>query len=72
MTRHEEQGEGGGRDGRRGRRPVLWKAAGLTLAGALVLGLAAAGWAYRHLDDNITGVDIDGALGDDRPARAVT
>jgi LCP family protein required for cell wall assembly len=72
VTRHEEQGEGGGRDGRRGRRPVLWKAAGLTLAGALVLGLAAAGWAYRHLDDNITGVDIDGALGDDRPARAVT
>ncbi|MFF8927990.1 LCP family protein [Streptomyces longwoodensis] len=71
MTRHEEQGEGGGHDGRRGRRTVLWKAAGLTLAGALVLGLAAAGWAYRHLDDNITGVDIDGALGDDRPARAV-
>ncbi|MEU3506875.1 LCP family protein [Streptomyces longwoodensis] len=50
----------------------MWKAAGLTLAGALVLGLAAAGWAYRHLGDNITGVDIDGALGDDRPARAVT
>ncbi|MFI1003769.1 LCP family protein [Streptomyces galbus] len=70
MTRHQEQG--GGHGGRRGRRPVLWKAAGLTLAGALVLGLAAAGWAYRHLDDNITGVDIDGALGDDRPARAVT
>lgn len=81
MTRHEEQGEDGELGelgghgelgGRRGRRPALWKAAGLTLAGALVLGVAAAGWAYRHLDDNITGVDIDGALGDDRPARAVT
>ncbi|GGU21492.1 LCP family protein [Streptomyces daghestanicus] len=52
-----------------GRGRVL-RAAGLTLAGALLLGIAAAGWLYRHLDDNITGVDIDTALGDDRPARA--
>ncbi|MEU4652991.1 LCP family protein [Streptomyces sp. NPDC023723] len=52
-----------------GRARVL-KAAGLTLAGALLLGVAAAGWVYWHLNDNITGVDINSALGDDRPARA--
>nr|WP_202514892.1 LCP family protein [Streptomyces sp. SID161] len=45
--------------------------AGLTLAATLVLGAAAAGWAYRHLNGNIESVDINGALGDDRPARAV-
>jgi LCP family protein required for cell wall assembly len=48
------------------------KAAGLTLAGALVLGVAAAGWAYWHLNHNIRSVDINSALGDDRPARAVS
>ncbi|MYW41929.1 LCP family protein [Streptomyces sp. SID161] len=36
-----------------------------------MLGAAAAGWAYRHLNGNIESVDINGALGDDRPARAV-
>ncbi|UFR02823.1 LCP family protein [Streptomyces sp. Go40/10] len=69
MTRHEEQGDAGRRVG---RRPGALKAVGLTLAGALALGAAAAGWAYWHLDRNITGVDINSALGDDRPARAVT
>ncbi|MEU6664570.1 LCP family protein [Streptomyces sp. NPDC046727] len=68
MTRHEEHDDAGGRVG---RRPRALKIVGLTLAGALVLGAAAAGWAYRHLNDNITSVDIDSALGDDRPARAV-
>ncbi|MFF5024777.1 LCP family protein [Streptomyces collinus] len=68
MTRIEEQGEAGRRTGRRSR---VLKAAGLVLAGALVLGTAAAGYAYWHLDHNITGVDIDSALGGDRPARAV-
>jgi LCP family protein required for cell wall assembly len=48
------------------------KVAGLTLAGALVLGVGAAGWAYWHLNNNIKSVDIDSALGDDRPAKAVT
>ncbi|WP_055418325.1 LCP family protein [Streptomyces pactum] len=48
------------------------RAAGLALVGALLLGAAAAGWAYWHLNGNITSVDIDGALGDDRPARPVT
>ncbi|MEU2775251.1 LCP family protein [Streptomyces sp. NPDC007162] len=38
----------------------------------MTLGIAAAGWAYVHLDDNIKSVDINSALGDDRPAKAVT
>ncbi|MET9501276.1 LCP family protein [Streptomyces sp. NPDC006622] len=42
------------------------------MAGTLVLGVAAAGWVYWRLDDNIRGVDVDSALGDNRPARAVT
>ncbi|MCU8595095.1 LCP family protein [Streptomyces olivaceus] len=61
----------GGRDERSGRARGL-RAAGLALAGALLLGCAAAGWAYWHLSGNITSVDIDGALGDDRPARPAT
>ncbi|MGA5274481.1 LCP family protein [Streptomyces cellulosae] len=40
------------------------------LAGLLVLGAGAAAWACLRLDGNIRGVDIDQALGDDRPARA--
>ncbi|KUN73135.1 transcriptional regulator [Streptomyces canus] len=56
-------------DRRVGRRPRLLKAVGLTLAGTLVLGCAAAGWAYWHLNSNIKSVDINSALGDDRPAK---
>ncbi|MGV9843200.1 LCP family protein [Streptomyces fungicidicus] len=52
------------------RRTKALKVTGLTLAGLLVLGAGAAGWAYWQLNDNIRGVDIDTALGDDRPARA--
>ncbi|MBE8474459.1 LCP family protein [Streptomyces justiciae] len=48
----------------------MLKAAGLTLAGVLVAGAAAGGWAYWHLNGNIKSVDIDQALGDDRPAKA--
>ncbi len=59
------------RGGRGGRSKGL-KAAGLALVGALLLGVAAAGWAYWHLNGNIKSVDINGALGDDRPARLVT
>jgi LCP family protein required for cell wall assembly len=69
VTGHEERAEDGGRAGRRSR---ALKAAGLTLAAVLVLGTGTAGWAYWHLNDNIRSVDIDNALGDDRPARAVT
>ncbi|MER6846198.1 LCP family protein [Streptomyces flaveolus] len=59
------------RAGRNGRSAML-RTAGLALASALLLGIAAAGWAYLHLSGNIRSVDIDGALGDDRPARPLT
>jgi len=59
-------------DRRVGRRSRVLKIAGLTLAGALVLGVATAGWAYWHLNSNIKSVDIDSALGANRPAKAVT
>ncbi|MFI6011558.1 LCP family protein [Streptomyces sp. NPDC051243] len=50
----------------------MLKTAGFVLAGALVLGVGTAGWAYWRLNDNITSVDIDSALGDNRPPRAMT
>jgi LCP family protein required for cell wall assembly len=68
VEQHEEQGDAGGPVG---RRPGALRIAGLTLVGALVLGAATVGWAYWHLNHNIESVDIDSALGDDRPARAV-
>ncbi|MGW3146490.1 LCP family protein [Streptomyces sp. NPDC001177] len=68
MTVHDENGD---EHRRLGRRPRVLKAAGFTLAGVLVLGIATGGWAYWHLNNNIKSVDINSALGDDRPARAV-
>ncbi|MFF9153107.1 LCP family protein [Streptomyces sp. NPDC014846] len=68
MTRHEEHGDTGGPVNR--RRGAL-RIAGFALAGALVLAAATTTWAYWHLSDNITSVDINTALGDDRPARAM-
>ncbi|MEW2073099.1 LCP family protein [Streptomyces sp. NPDC013433] len=63
--------EGAGLAGiRTGRRAKALKITGLALAGLLVLGAGAAGWVYWQLNDNITSVDIDNALGDDRPAKA--
>ncbi|MER5475461.1 LCP family protein [Streptomyces sp. NPDC002734] len=45
-----------------------WKrAVGYTLGGVLVLGAVGGGWVYRHLNDNIRSVDLDAALGDERP-----
>jgi LCP family protein required for cell wall assembly len=69
VTGHEEQGGAGRRVGRRSR---ALKIVGLTLAGVMTLGIAGAGWVYWHLNDNIKSVDINSALGDDRPAKAVT
>lgn len=69
MTGRDENGDDGRRVGRRSR---ALKTAGLILAGALVLGMGTAGWAFWHLNANIKSVDIDNALGDDRPAKAVT
>ncbi|WP_217208958.1 LCP family protein [Streptomyces sp. AC550_RSS872] len=62
-----------GDDGRHaGLRSRVLKTAGLVLAGTLLLGVGAAGWAYWHLNDNIKSVDINSALGDNRPPRAMT
>ncbi|MEV5728257.1 LCP family protein [Streptomyces pharetrae] len=55
-----------------GRRSRWLKTAGLALTALLVLGAGAAAWAYWQLSDNITGVDIDHALGDDRPPRTTS
>jgi LCP family protein required for cell wall assembly len=68
VTVHDENGDEGRR---RGRRSGALKAAGLLLAGVLVLSAATTAWAYWHLNHNIRSVDINSALGDDRPARAV-
>lgn len=68
MTGHEGSADAGRP---RGRRSTVLKIAGLTMAGLLVLGAGAAGWAYWHLDSNIKSVDINQALGDDRPAKAM-
>jgi LCP family protein required for cell wall assembly len=49
---------------RRGLKIAAWAAAGLVLVGA-----GSAGYLYYRLNGNIHSVDIDGALGRDRPAR---
>ncbi|WP_443052216.1 LCP family protein [Streptomyces sp. NBC_00310] len=55
---------GGTRLTRRGRT-VSWFAGG---AAVLVLGVGGVGaWVYKDLDNNITGADVDGKLGGDRP-----
>ncbi|TWG06462.1 LCP family protein [Streptomyces brevispora] len=54
----------------RGRR-ILWA----VLLSVLVLVIAAGGtayWLYSRIDGNITGVDINKALGDDRPEKLPT
>ncbi|MBC2901304.1 LCP family protein [Streptomyces cupreus] len=66
MTGDETNGDEGRRVGRRSR---ALRIAGLTLAGVLVLAAGAAGWAYWQLNDNIKSVDINTALGDNRPAK---
>ncbi|MGI5377561.1 LCP family protein [Streptomyces sp. CA-251387] len=69
MTGRDENGDDGRRVGRRSR---ALRTVGIVLAGAVVLGVGAVGWAYWHLSDNIKSVDINNALGDDRPPRAMT
>ncbi|MET9042292.1 LCP family protein [Streptomyces sp. NPDC004362] len=73
VTSEDAHGDGEGGEARRGGgRTRLIRAAGALVACGLVLAMAGAGWAYWHLNQNIKSVDIDGALGSDRPARAVT
>ncbi len=71
MTGDEDQASDDGGAGRQvGRRPSRWvKAVGFTLAGALVLTALGAGYAYWHLNRNIKSVDINSALGDNRPPK---
>ncbi|MFE7838419.1 LCP family protein [Streptomyces sp. NPDC057474] len=56
-------------NGGAGRRRRWLKIAGVTLAGVLVVGAGGAGWAFWRLNDNIKSVDINSALGDNRPAK---
>ncbi|MGW5128524.1 LCP family protein [Streptomyces sp. NPDC004069] len=70
--RGDGDGDSGDAGGGAGRRSRALKAVGLGLAGVLALGVAAAGLAYWHLNQNIKGVDINSALGDDRPPRVDT
>lgn len=55
---------GAGKRRRRGLRITAWVAAGVVLAGA-----GGAGYVYTRLNGNIHSVDIDSALGDDRPVK---
>ncbi|MEU1184171.1 LCP family protein [Streptomyces sp. NPDC005820] len=55
---------------RRRRRTGRWILLALTLL--LVVGAGTAYWLYRDLDGNIKGVDIDEAIGDDRPEKLPT
>ncbi|MGA5321572.1 LCP family protein [Streptomyces seoulensis] len=68
---HTPVGPGNNRTAeRRPRRRLRWIGGGV-----LVLAIAAAGVSYAlysQLDGNITGVDIDRSLGDDRPAKLPT
>ncbi|MFD4607625.1 LCP family protein [Streptomyces sp. NPDC058451] len=72
--RGDTDGDSGSWDagGESGRRSRALKAVGLGLTGVLMLGVAAAGLAYWHLNQNIKGVDINSALGDDRPPRPLS
>lgn len=72
VTGHQGNDGTGGADIRAGGRARALRITGFSLAGLLLLGAGAAGWAYWQLDDNISSVDINGALGDDRPARPLT
>lgn len=72
----DEGGTGNDGDGTSGirtrRRRRALRITGFSLAGLLALGAGAAGWAYWQLNGNIRSVDINGALGDDRPVRPMT
>lgn len=72
MTSEDEHGDDNrGARSRAGRRARLIKTVGAVVACGFVLSAAGAGWVYGHLNHNIKSVDINGALGSDRPARAV-
>ncbi|MGR3934797.1 LCP family protein [Streptomyces sp. BRA346] len=66
--RHRARGSAGGR--RRKRPSTRRRATHITVwsvASVLILGGAGAGYLYFKLNGNLTGVDVDAALGADRP-----
>ncbi|MGW5198473.1 LCP family protein [Streptomyces spiralis] len=70
-SRHTRKAGNGNRRAPRGKR--RWGR--IVLLSLLVLVLAAGGtayWLYRDLDGNIQGIDIDKAIGDDRPQKLPT
>lgn len=58
-----------GRGRRTAPRRRLARIAAWTVAGVVLVGGAGAGYLYFKINGNITGVDINQALGDDRPAQ---
>ncbi|MEU8934957.1 LCP family protein [Streptomyces sp. NPDC048409] len=63
-------GRGGKRDRPRGRRTGRWILISLAV---LIVAVAGTGyWLYSGIDGNIQGVDIDRAIGDDRPEKLPT
>ncbi|MGN9793396.1 LCP family protein [Streptomyces sp. OZ13] len=69
------QGDGHGRTRRRSAPRKRRRGLKITLGVALVLLLTAGGtayWMYSSLDSNIKGVDLDKAIGDDRPQKLPT
>ncbi|MFC8200200.1 LCP family protein [Streptomyces sp. NPDC060006] len=78
MSAEDEHGDGDAAGRGTGLRPNwsgrsrLFKVAGVALGCVLVASAAGATWAYWRLNHNIKSVDIDSALGDDRPPRAMT
>ncbi|MGW7605759.1 LCP family protein [Streptomyces sp. NPDC054766] len=67
-------GSGGGRGDKRGRTGGR-RTGRKILLGLAVLVVAAGGtgyWLYSGLDDNIEAIDLDKAIGDDRPAKLPT
>ncbi|MFB7246618.1 transcriptional regulator [Streptomyces populi] len=71
-NRHDGKTDG---TGRRGSGPRKRRWGRIVLLSLLVLLLAAGGtgyWLYSGLDGNIKGVDLDEAIGDDRPAKLPT
>ncbi|MFJ8198640.1 LCP family protein [Streptomyces sp. NPDC096152] len=70
--RDEDEAADGTEGGSPRRRRRVWRRIAF---GALVLLLATGGtayWLYRDLDSNIKGVDLDRAIGDDRPQKLPT
>ncbi|WP_435841928.1 LCP family protein [Streptomyces fragilis] len=67
MSENEGNGERGRGAAVRAPHRRWTRAVGYTLGGVLVLGAVGGGWVYHQLNGNIRSVDLDAALGDERP-----